>query len=557
MLKNMKIKSKFQSVFLVILVSILVMVALAYNSFSHASNIMDTFYRIQYANTKNQMEIRKDIQTINKRILVAFISNDNKVTEEQVADFDERFVKIDGLIQDMNQTLGQPEMIAEMQASFDDLKSETYRLMDMIEAGQSAEALTFYNTTFNDVISERFVAALSAVGDASDEQAEQKYQESIAIKHQATIALLVTGVACVALCTVLFKKLSRGITKNVVQMESAVRSMESGSFDIDLQPNGNDELAQMTRSFMQMAQTTQQIIADLCGILTEMSNGNFSVASSCSESYVGEYSDILSALSQINFKLREVFSNMNDIAGQVEAGSSQIADGSMALSQGATEQASTVEELAATIQTINGQIEENSEHAANVNGFSLQVAEKIDHQSEQMAQMLSAMHDIEEKSNEIEKIIKTIDDIAFQTNILALNAAVEAARAGDAGKGFAVVADEVRNLAGKSAEAAKETATLIKSTIEAVQNGSGIVEGAADSLGEVIDKSRQTTSLIGKITNQIEQEATAMNQMTLALEQISQVVQQNSATAEESSAACQELNEQAVILKQMVEKITY
>ena len=175
--------------------------------------------------------------------------------------------------------------------------------------------------------------------------------------------------------------------------------------------------------------------------------------------------------------------------------------------------------------------------------------------NDSMSELTGSMEGISRASEKTFKIIKNIDEIAFQTNLLALNAAVEAARAGEAGAGFAVVADEVRNLAMRAANAAKDTADLIEGTIKEVKNGSDLVDKTNEAFGQVAERSSKVGELVGEIAAASNEQAQGIEQVNKAITEMDKVVQQNAANAEESASASEEMNDQAMNMKRLVDDL--
>jgi len=172
-----------------------------------------------------------------------------------------------------------------------------------------------------------------------------------------------------------------------------------------------------------------------------------------------------------------------------------------------------------------------------------------------MKQMREAMEGIKYSSGEVSKIIKTIDEIAFQTNILALNAAVEAARAGEAGAGFTVVADEVRNLAQRSAQSAKETATKIAESITKSESGVSISSSVAHVLNEILDKVRYVDNLVASISEASVEQNQNIEQIGNAMQKIDKVTLSNQTTADETANTAEKLYNQATIMQESVSEL--
>lgn len=373
-----------------------------------------------------------------------------------------------------------------------------------------------------------------------------------ATRNQLILAL--AGLSAVIL-VILIAVIVAVIHKTVRPLTDISRDLEqfaNGHLDVDVQVHTNDEIGSLADSVRLAVTNLKEIINDMSRILAEIADGNLDV--SVEGDYVGDFAPIHNALENIIQSLNNTLGQISQSSEQVASGANQVSSGAQALSQGAAEQASSIEELAATINDISGQVESNALSAEQANQKAAAVGDEAGESNQRMQDMLTAMANISNASGEIGKIIKTIEDIAFQTNILALNAAVEAARAGEAGKGFAVVADEVRNLASKSAEASRNTALLIESSLKAVEDGTKIADATAQSLSAVVSGVSEVTESIEMITAASKQQSDSIRQVTQGIDQVSSVVQTNSATAEESAAASEELSGQSQLLKEMVGK---
>jgi len=257
----------------------------------------------------------------------------------------------------------------------------------------------------------------------------------------------------------------------------------------------------------------------------------------------------------ITTPIGKIISHLKQGAEQLNTSSAEITNGSQTLAEGASEQAASIEETSASLEELASMTKRNSENAQNANDLAKQTRAAADKGAADMQAMSGAMEAIKASSDDIAKIIKTIDEIAFQTNILALNAAVEAARAGEAGLGFAVVADEVRNLAQRSAQAAKETAAKIEGAISKTAQGVGISNKVAEALNEIVTKARQVDELAAEVSSASHEQTQGITQINSAVGQMDKVTQSNAASAEESAAAAQELNAQAVMMKDSVNEL--
>lgn len=384
---------------------------------------------------------------------------------------------------------------------------------------------------------------------------ENEYFGSVISVRNTMIA--VYGISLLLLLLLLYF-IARSITRPLKRLQGSAQQIADGDLNVAVDVRSSDEIGKVAAAISHIVNRLKnyvQYIDEITSVLHQIGEGN--LIYKLQNNYVGEFSKIKDALLEIHDSLATTFSGISQATDEVASGSEQVAAGAQSLAQGSSEQASSVEELTAAATEISQKVDHNTSDVKEADQLTSGTWNDMQQSQNLMKKLSSSIDEISDSSRQIGQILKTIEDIAFQTNILALNAAVEAARAGEAGKGFSVVADEVRNLAAKSSQAAKTTASLIEASVRSVESGTAVVGETKDTFAKVADSVHRTADLMTSIAKTSEEQATTIRQIQQGLDQISATVQTNSATAEEEAASSEELSGQAQQMKALIEKFKF
>lgn len=426
-----------------------------------------------------------------------------------------------------------------------------YSIIEEIKSGDKEEAVDEIMNDCTPALNKLVQIAIK-LDDMTDQESSRA--------ARTTFIFAAAGIVCIIVCLIfawtLTKKTGKKVLDTILEplraVEDVAKELTEGNLHSTLDYRSEDEIGGLAHSMRKSIRILGSYVDDIDRAMKLFAEGNFDVKPEVE--WRGDFVGILNSFMQFEKSIGETIKGIQNVSNEVSSAADQVASSSNDLADGATNQAAVVEELTATVAGVSEQVENNSKSAKEISGRVDELGNAILESNGKMHEMVDSMHEINEASKEIDKIIATINEIASQTNLLALNASIEAARAGEAGKGFAVVANQVNSLADQSAQAAKESAMLIETSVKAVEKGMVIAGQTAAQLEDVAGNSKIITEEVTNIAETLETQTTEIQQINEGIEQINDVVQTNSATSEECAAASQEMSSEAENLREMIRK---
>ncbi|ABK49714.1 methyl-accepting chemotaxis sensory transducer [Shewanella sp. ANA-3] len=333
---------------------------------------------------------------------------------------------------------------------------------------------------------------------------EQMIDKSYAI---LLIALLLAAITA----PVILVTAQRMVTP-IKNMADNLNDIAKGEGDLTkrLAVKGDDEIAQLGRSFNLFVDKLQTIIGDVAHATAKVKTAanaihdQTKVMSRQLISHNNETDQVVTAITEMSATASEVAQNTTQVAEATHAATGDVANAQRCVD-------ASLEEISALMAQINNA-------ASNIQSLS-------------------------EQSQKINSVLSVIGGIAEQTNLLALNAAIEAARAGEQGRGFAVVADEVRNLASRTQSSTLEINEMLSELHKLVSLAVKTMEESQQSCIRSVDSSRAISESLGSVTSAV----TAINDMSTQI----------ATAATEQSSVTEEINRNVFAIQEIVNELLH
>ncbi len=557
-MKNLSISGKLILGFGSILVLMIFTAIISTNSISSISEQTQLYAKHTVPGIQYMYKMQVDMRAASQYMLIAIAEDDmaaSKAALEKVNEWGSDFTaSMEAFIgaQRNDSLTADIEKIKTITKEASAARTQIMELLSNQTEKNDAQTLKLFFDQYEPAV-DQVTEILDKLEEVALQRADEQSATADRLMETSWMVLIASVSVSVVLTLLMTFVIRKSILTPVREIVGVYDEMSKGHLkNVEIRYKSKDELGKMAQSIRKTNEFIISYLQDISDKLKMMARGDMRI--NVDMDYIGDFAVIKKSIEDTASSLNHTLQTIAIAAEQVSTGASQVSSGAQALASGSTEQASSVEELSVTVTKVAEQAAANSENVKVATQYVEQAGTGVEIGNEHMEQLTDAMMEINSASNQIANITKVIEDIAFQTNILALNAAIEAARAGNAGKGFAVVADEVRNLAAKSAEAAKQTADLIQTSVDTASKGTQITTQTAQILLDIRDKTRLVVESIKNIDHASEEQAIAIDQIKMGLNQVSSVVQTNAATAEENSATSEEMSAQAATLHEEVAK---
>ena len=276
-MKNLKVKSKLLLgfgilIFLMLGVSLSSVIGL--RALNRENN---TLIKKTLANTNYVWEMRRNLISEQRYELMAFAESDLGSIKNNLDMAQQEVDKNTSLLEEYKKNYRvDKSKVDQLEKLFEEEAAPRQKFMNLLSQGTetgNTEAYALFENEFKPLLDDQ-AQLLSDIGNEQISLAEAQTKKA-AVTYYKTLAVTV-GLIVIALVVsvIVIKKLVKGITAPLAEIENATNSLSRGDFDVQITYDSKDEFGKTCKNMQNSFSALKVIISDISAVLGALSKGD-------------------------------------------------------------------------------------------------------------------------------------------------------------------------------------------------------------------------------------------------------------------------------------------